>query len=267
MIYGSSTFHVITFLEVRDGDDVVGAVRGLRDAIGGVGPGEREGQDGRGKLVYAGQAAFTRSSDQIGERSWNAVVLVQYPSRADYEAAAGDAAYQRALAGFARSYAHGMKRPWLPNLLMPQVLLGLRVVDIVQGNWHVAPLEPVPGAQGEPQLQAVVSSLTQLRAVNEDAVLIFNLIKPGSADQQKENSSYGRSMVKRMASLAHGPMHVGRSVTLEGDATFEEVIIVYYPGPAYFAELLQSRFFQGIIGGKQLGDTQVVPTVPILSLL
>ena len=35
----------------------------------------------------------------------------------------------------------------------------------------------------------------------------------------------------------------------------------------YFAELLSSEFFLGIIGDKQLGDTQAVPTVPILSRL
>ena len=36
--------------------------------------------------------------------------------------------------------------------------------------------------------------------------------------------------------------------------------MVYYPGVRYFAELVGSRFFQGIIGDKQLGDTLVVPT-------
>ena len=70
-----------------------------------------------------------------------------------------------------------------------------------------------------------------------------------------------------MGRLAHGPMHMGSAVTLEGDASFKTVAIVYYPGVSYFAKLVSSRFFLGIIGDKQLGDTQAVPTVPILSRL
>ncbi len=42
------------------------------------------------------------------------------------------------------------------------------------------------------------------------------------------------------------------------------VVIVYYPGVEYFAEMLQSEFFTGIVGGKQLGDTLSSPTVPLL---
>jgi len=71
----------------------------------------------------------------------------------------------------------------------------------------------------------------------------------------------------RMAALAHGPMHLGSAVPVEGDAQFDDVVIVYYPGVDYFSHLVRSRFFQGIIGDKQLGDTLVVLTVPILSRL
>jgi hypothetical protein len=73
-------------------------------------------------------------------------------------------------------------------------------------------------------------------------------------------------MIGAMAERGCGPMHMGRAVTLEGDADFDDVAIVYYPGVAYFAEMLGSNFFQGIIGDKQLGDTQATVTVPILSL-
>ena len=57
---------------------------------------------------------------------------------------------------------------------------------------------------------------------------------------------------------------MGRAVTLEGDADFDDVIIVYYPGVEYFSELVQSKFFTGIVGGKQLNDTQSTITVPLL---
>ena len=39
---------------------------------------------------------------------------------------------------------------------------------------------------------------------------------------------------------------------------------MYYPGLDYFLSLMQSRFYTGIAGGKQLGDTLAIPTVPIL---
>ena len=60
---------------------------------------------------------------------------------------------------------------------------------------------------------------------------------------------------------------MGRCVTLEGDAEFETVAIVYYPGIDYFLSLMQSKFYNGIFGGKQLGDTLAIPTVPILDRL
>ena len=67
-----------------------------------------------------------------------------------------------------------------------------------------------------------------------------------------------------IALLGNGPTHIGDAVTLEGDADFDQVVIVYYPGVEYFAEMLQSEFFTGIVGGKQLGDTLSSPTVPLL---
>jgi hypothetical protein len=67
-----------------------------------------------------------------------------------------------------------------------------------------------------------------------------------------------------MAEMGNGPMHIGAAVTLEGQADFDNVVIVYYPGVEYFAELIQSEFFTGIVGGKQLGDTLSSPTVPLL---
>ena len=42
------------------------------------------------------------------------------------------------------------------------------------------------------------------------------------------------------------------------------VAIVYYPGVEHLAELVQSKYFTGIIGGKQLGDTLTSTTVPLL---
>ena len=72
MLYSTDSFHVMTFLEVAEGQDVIEAVRKLRQQLE---------VSGSAHMIYAGQAAFALASTQLGPRSWDAVVLVQYPSR------------------------------------------------------------------------------------------------------------------------------------------------------------------------------------------
>ena len=262
ILHSPRRFHVITFLDVPEGGDVVEAVGRLRREIEA---------SGAAQVVYAGQAAaFTLASSQLGPRSWDAVVLVQYPSRERYAAEAKGERLRKALAEFADTYSHGMQRNPVVNLLLPQALLALRFFDVARGHWNVEPLVPMPPSEQperRAEVEARVADLLRLRAVNDEALVVFNLTLPGTPEQRAADRSYGLKMITRMAGLAHGPMHVGSAVTLEGDARFQSVVIVYYPGVSYFAELVQSRFFQGIIGDKQLGDTQAVPTVPILAQL
>ncbi len=262
LLHPASSLHVVTFLEIAEGAEIIPELSRLAQAIE---------KNGEGKLIYAGQAGFTLASNRLGPAQWDAVFLVEYPSRDAYERAAQDASYRDALATFTRSYAHGMKRNPLLNLALPQFLLGLRLVDIAKGNFSAAPLEPLARPAEAPveyeMLLERVATLRGLAAVNADAIVIFNLMKRGDSSQQATNSDYGGKMLSRMAALAHGPVHIGKAVKLAGDVDFNEVAIVYYPGPEYFADLMQSSFFLGIVGDKQLGDTLVVPTVPILSQL
>ena len=261
MLYSGDSFHVITFLDVAQGQDVIEAVRKLRPQLEA---------SGTAQLIYAGQAAFTRASTQLGPRSWDAVLLMQYSSRASYDQAAKSAGYREALAAFEQTYSHGMQRHGLVNLGLPQVLLALSLVDVVTGHFRVPSLVAMPESEMSGQqreLKARVADLLSLRPLNDQALVVFNLIQPGTREQRAADASYGRKMMTRMARLAHGPMHLGSAVSVEGDASFESVVIVYYPGVSYFAELISSRFFLEIIGDKQLGDTQAVPTVPILSKL
>ncbi len=258
MLYPAERFHVITFLDTTEGQDVIDSVRALKQQID-VGP---------GTLIYAGQAAFTMPSTQLGPRNWDAVVLVQYPSLASYNETAASDGYKDALAAFDEAYSHGMVRNPVLNLAIHQALLVLAMIDIVTGNREVPPLVPSSETSGAPpQLNERVADLQRMSAVNDHALFVFNLSKPGTPEQQAADASYGRNMMTRMARLGHGPMHIGRAVTVEGDAEFENAIVVYYPGASYFAQLVGSTFFGGIIGDKQLGDTQVVPTVPITDRL
>lgn len=259
--HSTARFHVVTFVECAHDDDLRASVAGLRDSIEAA---------GSAQVIYAGQAAFTMESSQIGPADWDAVVLAQYDSRGAYDVMAESAAYREALDVFVRHYSHGMQRNWLLNLLIPQGLLALRLFDLVRGQGNSADFEPAAADEKSTRLATLTERAADLRAlteVNRDAMVVFNLIKSGDAEQEAANRAYGRRMMGRFAALGHGPVHIGRAVTLEGDAEFNQVVAVYYPGPEYFASMLESRFFNAIIDGKQLSDTQVVPTVPILPLL
>ena len=71
-------------------------------------------------------------------------------------------------------------------------------------------------------------------------------------------------MLSVRADVGNGPMHLGQAITLEGEADFDNVTIVYYPGVQYFADMIRSEFFTSIVRGKQLADTLSAPTVPLL---
>ena len=75
---------------------------------------------------------------------------------------------------------------------------------------------------------------------------------------------YGSAMLDLMAETGNGPVHIGRAVTVEGNASFDNVAIVYYPGVEYLAEMIQSKYFSGIFGGKRLSDSLGLLTVPLL---
>ena len=97
-----------------------------------------------------------------------------------------------------------------------------------------------------------------------DGLVVLNFAKDGTAEERKANSGYGDEMLALMAETGAGPIHIGQAVTLEGDAEFDQVIIVYYPGIEFFAEMVRSKFYTGIFGGKQLGDALSSLTVPLL---
>jgi hypothetical protein len=110
----------------------------------------------------------------------------------------------------------------------------------------------------------IVNELLNDRELGKDACVVLNFIKEGSKEEREANASYGGEMMGLMAEMGMGPVHMGKAVTLEGNAMFDGVVIVYYPGVEFFAEMIQSSFFGGISGNKQLGDTLSSPTVPLL---
>ena len=260
LFHSSSAFHVATVLALSSGQELLAGVRDFVDAT------ERAGAT----VVYAGKIAVNAlQSSQIPQEEWDAFVLAQYPSREAYAASEASPDYQKARSSFANSYALGMRRsPWL-NLAVPVGLLGMRARDIIKRHPARYPFRPAQGLDQLPddaqeRRGRLVEGLLANREYGRDAVVVLNFIKNGSTEQRAANSGYGSEMFGLMAEMGNGPTHVGQAVTLEGEADFDNVIIVYYPGVEYFAEMLQSEFFTGIVGGKQLGDTLSSPTVPLL---
>ncbi len=262
LLHSSSAFHVISYLRLEPGDDLAESLAKTREALEGA---------GGSQWIYAGKVVLMGlRSSQLGEAQWDAIVMAQYDSREAYDAVARSNAHSQAFAHFAASYHHGMQRSAALNLAMPMLFLGIRVADIVNG---VPVIDPHDRASDEVlagrglTLHQNSPALEAARAYNEDAVVVFNLALSGGAAEQEANRAYGRKMVGLFAANGHGPSHIGKSVTLEGDAEFDDVHIVYYPGLDYFISLMRSKFYNGIVGGKQLGDTQAIPTVPILDRL
>jgi len=260
MLYPGRTFHAVIFLKVEHGKDVIEAVRALRPILE---------SSGGGKVVYAGQAGLALVRSEQLSSDWDAVLLVQYESRAVFDAACDREEQREALANFEEAYIHGFQRSAFTNLMLHQALLGLRLADILRRAPSNFPFVPA-GEAAFPRLKQKVKEmegLDSLRHLSEDAVLVFNLIRPGDTSQRSADRSYTRSMMSAMAERAHGPMHLGRAVTVEGEAKFSRVAAVYYPGIDHMHAMISSTFMNRIGEGKQLGDSLAVATVPFLSKL
>ncbi len=259
VFHSNAAFHVVTVVALDSDQELLSATRSFVSASEAAG----------GKAIYAGKmAANALVSNQIPKHDWDAFVLVEYPSRQAYDVAAQDAALVAARASFASSYALGMKRSRNANLAIPIVLLGIRVRDILTGTPSRYPFTPgeIPAhlrPDPDPR-KPLVDGLLANREFGGEAVVVLNFIKNGSKEEKQANAGYGAAMFSLMAEMGNGPMHMGRAVTLEGDAHFDNVIIVYYPGVQYFADMVRSEFFGGIVGGKQLGDSLSSPSVPLL---
>ena len=257
LVYPASALHVLTVVRLAPGEDLIEAFKKLRA--------ETEGAGG-GQWIYAGKTVFIGlHSSQLGETAWDGAFLVQYPSREAYDEVAGTPAYREALGRFPETYSHGMKRPAALNLGLPMALLATHVRNVLTG----APIIDTDDPADPEELAERLASpgVAAAAPYGTQAMVVVNLVLNGDSAERKANSEYGSAMLSVMARGGHGPAHIGGALTLEGTARFDNVIIVYYPGVEYFIRLVSSKFFTGIVGNKQLGDSLAMPTVPILDRL
>jgi hypothetical protein len=154
----------------------------------------------------------------------------------------------------------------------------MKIRQVVTGEARRFPFVPTDdpvtlrdedGQQVDPALRKMFleSVVKENARYSENAMVIVNFQKDGNAEQKKADAGYGNEMFALMAEVGHGPTHMGKAVSLEDDVDFDRIILVYYPGVKYFVDMVQSTFYNGIFGGKQLGDNQSTPTVPILQHL
>jgi len=256
MIYAPETFHVLTFLKAREGADPVEAVRAFKAATA---PGSA------GRWIYAGKAVFNVPSRQIEQAEWSAVTLVQYPSRADFERERTLAAYQASLDRFEAHYEQGARRPVIRNLLIPQLMLVRRIHAALAGEPSTYPFQP--HAALPEQVRRTQEKLRAESELGRRAAVVVNLQLKGDERMQAADRRYTRPMTALMGRRGYGPMHVARAETIPGGAKFDQVVIVYYPGTNYFADMIGSTFYQRILSDKTLADNQSTMTAPILNRL
>ena len=118
-----------------------------------------------------------------------------------------------------------------------------------------------------PQAPEIAAQITRGESLNKRGAVVFNLSDHGTPEQQANDAAYTDQILGAMAEGGYGPIHWGRAVRVSGQAEFERVVLVYYPGVRFFGDMIQSTFFQSIVPGKQLGDNQSTITVPVLDRL
>ena len=264
LFHSSDAFHVVSALKLKPGQELL---EGVGRYVKGV---EQQGA----KVIYAGKVAFPRprKSQQMPDLEWEAFIVSQYATRDAWETAAVRANYLGLKSEFTRIWSLGMQRQTTQNLVVSLSMLQRRIRHFLSGNSATYPFEPVEvPAEQLPQAAAqrafLEKTVAENEAFSEDALVIINFQKLGDARQKSANSKYGNSMMSMLSEVGHGPVHMGRAVSLEDDVDFDQVVIVSYPGIKYFTEMVQSKFYTGIFGGKQLGDDLSSPTVPILQHL
>ena len=264
VFHPSAAVHGALFLKLAPETDLFDAMRALRVATDALPVAQ---------TVYAGKVAMNGlASGQLvealgGEVAWDGVALMQFDERSAYDVWRTDDGVRAALSDFEATYIHGMKRSAFANLALVQRFLLSRIIQAVTLQPSVPPFEPALTDTLDVATDAQRAALLREPELGRNAVFVANLIKTGTAEEAAADARYSGAMMAVMARGGHGPMHIGAAVTLEGQARFDMVAFVYYPGVQYFHDLTSSTFFRGIVGDKRLGDTQATVTVPILHLL
>ena len=153
--------------------------------------------------------------------------------------------------------------------MIPVVLLVRRVAGLLRRVPNRLPFRPVVIPEGVPKemiekRDAAIASLLAESEYGSNACVVLNLPKDGEREQREANAGYRNDVLGFFAEGGAGPLHMGKAIVLESTAEFDFVNLVYYPGVEFFAGMIQSEAYAKVAGGKQLGDTLVAASVPLL---
>lgn len=252
----------MTFLTVRSGEDPMAAVRTFH----------RTTRHFRGvRWVYAGRAMITGVvSRQIGPTEWDAVVVMQFPSLKDQRMVLASAAYQEAIAPFARHYTCAFRRPATFNAALPTLLGARGTVRRLRGTEEILPFKPAPADEDGPPSNFFLDPLVTERDLGVDGAVIASLVKRPEDADRKASIRFIRKMAAIMAETGFGPIHLGRVLETSGNLAsdeehhFDGVALIAYPNLEFLADMAGSEYFRDAARDRKLGDLQTVLTAPIL---
>ncbi|MEM6914104.1 MAG: hypothetical protein AAF511_09015, partial [Pseudomonadota bacterium] len=243
--HGDKLFHAVGMLRLGHDGDIAKALNPFYRAI--------EDND-HVEMIYAGEVIVNAlSSEQLSQHfgediAWSASVLIQFDSRDHFETFTADPLVQQTLAPFDTVYWQGMKRSAIRNLMLPQIINFRRIVRFVTFRPKIMPFVP---AETDPRRIEVRESLARASMDRgRDAIVIVNFTKDGTPAEQKADAAYLSAMLDLMSEVNNGPIHTGDSVTVEGNAEFDYVALVFYPGSRYFKDMTGSTFYQSIYPNK-----------------
>lgn len=260
-LHTTEAFHVFVFFRVCKGDRVVESARALV---------QRTCNRRRSRLIYVGQVAFAVDSEQLGQRPFDGVILLQYPSRFEYEERGARILHGGVMELFEDSYLHAMRRHRHRCSMLPLLLLRLRLGQLLRGRWRAPSLAVQPDYPTSPRYDDWRAREARLRAahqVNPAGLVTLNFIKRGNALQQAAYERLNDALLDLMAAEGYGPLHMGRSVALEGVARFDDIFAAYFPSAEYFAQLVTSALFHEHFTRDATSDQLWVATVPITDSL
>ena len=220
-----------------------------------------------GKVVYTGQAVETLVVSEQLPKSLQAtleiVLITTWPGEAAFRSFRDDHLAPEVW----RSMSTGMWRNPIANALLPLGLGVLRLKSTMTGAHDLSTPQLDSSVIGDDdmfgRIMALASKVKE-QGAPEDPVYVVNWLKGGTEVQRASDASYGLKMMEMLSQNGGGMMDVGSAVSIGGErGDFEIVAAVFYPGRAFFVQLIRSAWMHETVKGKQLGDSLAVLTVPL----
>lgn len=273
---GLSTLNVVSMLRLcgparKNDEALLAATEQLRHTA----------REHGGQVNYVGRAIHVAvKSKQLSDaQEFDVVVLSSWVETGQ----GGWASFRQVVdseCGWERHVACGYWRNPVVNFAVVVALVLLRLKCGLRGVYHNV-AHPATATHDGDEVQTQMDKLAKkLDALGsaKAGVLVCNCLnddfRPGrSAAEAKSDKaidrSYSQNMMEMLGQHGGGPLHLGRVASLKtvetgafNDGEWKHCACVYYPGCAFFCQLLRSEWMQRVVKGKAPGDSIAVVTVP-----